>query len=254
MNCEDAQGLLHVFVDGEFDAADERDMETHLRCCEACRRRAGFERWFRDGLRSSVPMALAPPELQARIHQQIRKIEPGPRPTLPAWALAPAALAIAAVTTLVVMSWETFESPPTRVVDAVQMHRQALPAEVSGSDPEVVRRWFWGKVNFPVRPPRPVAVGASPARFVGARVSHVGRFPAAHLMYDVGGARVSVMAFQGPPTAPTGKMRRFGNSDVQFDRMDGYNVAFSRRGDVTYAVTGDVDPAGMIRFLPAAAP
>ena len=256
MTCQDAQGLLGAYVDGEFDPVERREFDAHMSSCEACRGRVQFESWFRDGLRKSLPAPAAPPALRERIRHQVRHTAtPASRQPIQLWAAAPAALAIAAVVTLVVMAWETLDTEPTPVVDAVQMHRRDLPAEVGPTDPDAVRRWFWGKVNFPVRPPPSVSTGAVPARFLGARVSHVGRFPAAHMMYDVGGARVSVMAFQGPGRPlPSRDVRQVGPRTVHFDQLDGYNVAFSRSGDITYAVTGDVPPARMVPFLPGNAP
>lgn len=255
MTCEDAQALLHAFLDSEFDPDERRDFEAHLQECESCRGRVEFESWFRSGLRKSFPAPTTPAALKARIRNDVRKTRLPPTGLPPLWAAAPAALAIAALATLMVLAWDSFQTPPPPMVDAVQMHRQGLPSEVDSSDPDAVRRWFWGKVNFPVQPPTAAATSALPARFLGARVSHVGRFPAAHMMYDVDGARVSVMAFRGANgPLPAAGGQQFGPRTVHFDRMDGYNVAFSRAGDITYAVTGDVAPARMVRFLPAAPP
>ena len=255
MTCDDAHALVHAYVDGEFDPVEAGEFERHVRACEGCRQRTGFEAWFKEGLRDSLPAIQAPEGLRSRVRQRLREEAAPKRAAGPLlWAATPAALAVAALLALVVMTWDTVDVPPTTVVDAVQMHRRALPAEMGPNDPEDVRRWFFGKVGFPVVPPRPqpAAQGATPARFLGARVSHVGRFPAAHMMYDVGGARVSVMAFREPPgMPPPGRLRTVGTRDVRLDRMDGYNVAFGRSGDVTYAVTGAVEPARMVRFLPA---
>ncbi len=256
MTCDDAQALLHAYVDGEFDPVERHEFDVHVAGCADCLDRVQFASWFRDGFRESLPQPAAPKALRERIRREVKEAAapsvPGP---VPIWAAAPAALAIAAVLTLVVMAWDALETTPTPVVDAVQMHRRNLPAEVGPTDPDAVRRWFWGKVKFPVQPPVTPASRAMPARFLGARVSHVGRFPAAHMMYDVGGARVSVMAYQGPGNPlPARDVRQVGTRTVHFDKMDGYNVAFSRSGDVTYAVTGDVPPARMVRFLPGAGP
>ena len=250
MNCSDAQALLHAYVDGEFDPVEQREFDAHVRSCGSCRSRVEFDAWFRNGIRDSLAAPAAPAALRDRIRLEVRQAEV--KGTLPThlWAAVPATLAIAAVATLMVMAWGELDAPPTRVVDAVQMHRRDLPTEMGPSEPDAVRRWFWGKVNFPVQPP--AATGPAPARFLGARVSHVGRFPAAHMMYDLGGARVSVMAFQGPEQPlPSREVRRVGARTVHFDKLDGYNVAFSRSGGVTYAVTGDVPQARMVPFLPA---
>ena len=136
------------------------------------------------------------------------------------------------------------------MTEAVDLHRRYLPVEVRGPDIEHARAWFQGKLDFPVRPPRTRAPNARHARFIGARLSHVGSASAAHMMYDLGGSRVSVMAFQSPNVPLPGSTAQVvGPWHFHVDRLDGYNVAMFRDRDVTYAVTGDVEPSQMIRFV-----
>jgi len=158
-----------------------------------------------------------------------------------------AAAAVAALLVLLPGS----EPPATcthPVEEAVAVHSRYLPVEVSGGDPQEVGRWFWGKVDFPVRPP--ALPDALPASFVGARLSHVGHSPAAHFIYDLDGSRVSVLEFQWTDVdLPEADVMHVGPHRVHVDRRNGYNVAFVRDQDVTWAVTGDLDPATMVRFV-----
>lgn len=251
MRCDDAGRFLQAYLDGELDRGDRGDIEVHLRACPACRQVARHEAWFRDGLRAAAVRTPAPEALRRRILEQVRAQAPErpPMRLTSLWAVAPAALALAVIATLGALVLDLRSRPAVRTADAIDIHRRHLPAEVQAPDPDQVRRWFWGKVDFPVRLPAPPASAALPVRLVGARLSHVGPFPAAHMMYDLGGAPMSVMAFRGPPpAAASGDVTTPGSRPVRLQRADGYNVAFVEDHDITYAITGEVDPGQLVRF------
>jgi hypothetical protein len=71
------------------------------------------------------------------------------------------------------------------------------------------------------------------------------------MMYDLGGAPMSVMAFRGPPPAATGQVPTLGAPPVRVEHVDGYNVAFVEDHDITYAITGEADPSQLVRFVSA---
>ena len=255
MHCFDARRFTQAYVDGEFDARDKGEFDAHVRDCSDCRSTARFEGWFREGLRQCVPQPPLPADLRERILVQIRDTPlperaGAPPPQRLAWAALPAAVALVV---LAVLGWTgpaADNAQVSRLTSAVDIHRRFLPVEVQGPDEQAAGRWFWGKVDFPVRPPSVRASAGLPVSFVGARLSHVGQHPAAHFMYDFGGSRVSVMAFHAPDDhLPGREVRRVGPYRVHVDRRDGYNVALYRDRDVTYAITGDVDPGQMVRFV-----
>lgn len=251
MHCFDARRFIPAFVDGEFDERDRGEFEAHLRACRDCRTAARFEAWFVEGVRRAMPKTPAPPGLRDRILAQLSDV---PMPLSqrlagaiprPAWVAVPALVAAALALVLLFRQGPDPAgvcAPPLEA--AVAVHRRHLPAEVIGSDPQAAGRWFDGKLDFPVHPL------ADPADFVGARLSSVGQFPAAHFMYDLHGSPVSVMAFKGQLNdLPADEVRTVGPFDVRLTRRDGYNVALYEDGGVTYAVTGDVDPSEMVRFV-----
>jgi anti-sigma factor (TIGR02949 family) len=252
--CQEVEKFVHVFVDGEFDEADRREFEIHLSRCQRCRSLATFQARFRQALRAAVPRPKAPPALRERLMREMKRqpvgagagAETGSRGSR-AWT-RPLPMAAAAVAVVALM-WSP-KRPPAVVSESVQAHRRGLPFEVQGPDLASVRTWFHGKVDFPVRPLR---FARARGTLLGARLSNVQSRQAAYLIYNVGGARLSVMMFpaEGLPFDGT-RRRQVRGHEVFLDQENGYQVALLRDRGLGYAITGDVDEAEMLRLVETA--
>ena len=62
---------LMRYLDGDLDPVEAFVVEEHLEHCEACRRRARFERSLLDGVRARLTGVAAPPALRARIRSLV---------------------------------------------------------------------------------------------------------------------------------------------------------------------------------------
>lgn len=127
---------------------------------------------------------------------------------------------------------------PLVLSDVVGRHVRSLPPEVSGT-PERVGNWFHGKVDFPVHPP---VFREEAANLVGARISWVRDQPAAHLFYDIGGRRVSVIVFAPGRRFPVDGIAGlcFPKRKVWVGRSHGINVALLERDRMAYALASDL--------------
>jgi anti-sigma factor RsiW len=255
MDCAETARYLHVYVDGEFEGPERLDIEAHLHACAACAETARHERAFvarlRETLRADPPAT--PPSLRPRIAEALAVVD-RPRMRLAGVARwgAPAVAAAAVLTALV---WKQSHRPlagPPLLAEAVSRHQRELPVEVRGPDPELVRTWFRGKLDVPVRPP---ALSGSRARLIGARMSHLGTRQAAYLVYDVGGSTVSVFVFDPEdPSAGGGiterlQRRTVGGREIYVGGTHGYNVAVVRSGGLGYAFTSDLPQQRMLDLL-----
>jgi anti-sigma factor RsiW len=61
---------LMRYLDGDLEPVEAFLVEEHLERCEACRRRARFERALLDGVRARLAVA-SPPALRARIRSLV---------------------------------------------------------------------------------------------------------------------------------------------------------------------------------------
>jgi anti-sigma factor RsiW len=132
--------------------------------------------------------------------------------------------------------------------DLIGKHQRTMPVEVSGPSDQV-KRWYADKVGFPVRPPSLCQT----CSLRGGRLAEVANQPAAYLVYDVNGNKVSVFIFdsQSVPMQLSQKAT-VGNREVYLDQEHGYNVAVFRDHGLGYAIAGDVDRDQMLKMVSSA--
>ena len=254
MSCADVARFIHVYVDGEFEAEERLELERHLDACASCADVARGERAFvsrlRESLREDRPPV--PPTLRPRIAHALAEVD-RPRATrIRTFALVGIPSLAAAAALLLAWRGERRVEQPLLLSEAVARHERELPVEVKGPDPEMIRTWFRGKLDMPVRPPtRP----GSRAQLVGARLSHLGQRQAAYLVYDLGGTKFSVLVFDPDDPAASDlatdrlRHRTVGGKDVYVGGAHGYNVAVVRAGGLGYAFTSDLPEQRMLDLL-----
>lgn len=245
LECRDLEPLLQAYVDGEFEAADQAELEAHLAGCTKCRAIVAQELKFHEQLRAAAATVRAPEALRARIEQglkhehrwaTVRKIV---RPEVVAALAACAGF-------LAYFSSQRFLEPLLK--DAVSNHAHNLPVEVQG-DEQHVQRWFAGKVDFNVPLPHLHQV-----KMLGGRLSHVSDRAAAYVVYEGPKAhRVSLFVFDDP-NAPIemglgGKRERINDRDVVMANERGYNVAMWRDNEIVYSLVSDLDERDIVDLL-----
>jgi anti-sigma factor RsiW len=279
MNCRLAQRYLDAYVDHELDPGTQLDVERHVDVCAQCQEEIAFARAMKEHVRGAVGSAQAPVGLADRIRSSLDEVESETRPA-PLVSIAPMRLRhaiplAAAAAVLMVGSFALSPSSPQpkaaqsrRPVaapmraatsaatipifeDVVRVHASDLPADVGGTQPQEVTRWFRNKVSFPVRPAR---FERRDARLLGARLSNVREQQAAALYYDVGGNRVTVVVF-GPADRhlDQGLSRaRLLGREVRYRQVRGYTVPVREQEGLTYAFTGDLDRQSLLRLAATA--
>ena len=133
------------------------------------------------------------------------------------------------------------------VENTVEWHSGDFPIEVTGPQPREVARWFRGKVDFPVRLP---TFKSKSVRLIGGRIAHVNNRRAAYALYDVDGARLSVMIFHGDDLkVPGDKVRHVSGRDVAVLNSRGYEVAVLQDDGITYTMTSDLPEEEMLELV-----
>lgn len=72
IECEEAIARILEYLDGELDAAAERQVERHLETCRGCFGRAGFERRLRH-LVAETGIAPTPESLRQRARDLMKR-------------------------------------------------------------------------------------------------------------------------------------------------------------------------------------
>jgi predicted anti-sigma-YlaC factor YlaD len=72
MNCEEADYLLDIHLDGELDLGRQVEVEQHLSQCLSCQLILRERQEFRTFFAAAVPRFRAPPQLRADILTTVR--------------------------------------------------------------------------------------------------------------------------------------------------------------------------------------
>lgn len=243
MTCRDLDQCLYPYLDGEFDAQERLDIESHLGSCEACARRVHQEAKFRETIRvKASPRRPSGPKASSGLKRSIlaglrredqRRTMHG---LLRVGATAVAVVAMGGGTAVVLRQ----SSRKVYLDDAAARHARQLPMEIETKDgtPEQVEAWFGGKLDHRV------AIPLLPnATMTGARLSNVKDRPAAYIRYETASARspsprrVSLFVIgdaDGDVEAPDLPM-------VALGRSRGFSVATWRDGEIVYQLVSDLE-------------
>ncbi|MBN1945828.1 MAG: zf-HC2 domain-containing protein [Bradymonadales bacterium] len=254
MNCSQLLQFAQAYLDGELDTVDKAEIEAHLASCQTCQRTINSAEGFRLYLKNQAPSVSAPPFLRRQVTTMLSHHSAQSR-IRPIWMAS--ALAAAVVLALVVtprlrppLGQGPFDSDPATApfIDAsVNWHRRNLPVEVTGPDLSVLGEWFSQQVDFPVRLPS-FQHRTIRANLLGGRLSHLQDQDAAHVVYEVDGAKLSVMVYRTPerrlrlPIVPRSSGR------MLFVNRSGYNVLLFDNDGISYSVTSAL-PQSRLREL-----
>jgi anti-sigma factor RsiW len=256
--CREIESFLPAYVDGEFDAVERAEVESHLVGCAACQHAVGIQSAMKEAVRRAAP-AIAPIELRQAVRLALRDEEPpasrwegvlrNPRSV----GLLAAAVGAAVWFLAGGMSHPLF---PTRhhsslVDDGIALHRRGLPLDYTASDVGLVQQWLEGRLDFAPRLPR---FRQGPA-LQGVRLSQLHSRSAAALSYSVpqaDGRRVTLLIVDDPDTGdPPGTVRRLPGRQVWLSRSRGYNVVSWRTDEIVYSLISDLDESDVLQLVQA---
>jgi mycothiol system anti-sigma-R factor len=246
LRCAGIQRFADTYLDGEFADGDRAEFEQHLTECEPCRQRVKIQAEWKVAVRRVAPRERAPAALRNRVQRAIAREAAGRRANKSWRAFATKVLPVAAAAGLVGSFLVSHFSVSPVATDVIGKHQRNLPIEVSGPS-EQVRRWYTDKgLGFPVRPPSLCNTCA----LRGGRLAEVANQPAAYLVYEVNGNKVSVFIFDPASVSMELPQKAMvGNRDVYLDQEHGYNVAVFRDHGVGYAIAGELDREQMLKMV-----
>src|ERR1700746_1630571 len=67
MNCDEAEGFLDAYLDGELELSEQLELEQHLSGCLECQAVLKERREFRAFFTAAAPSFKAPPELREKV-------------------------------------------------------------------------------------------------------------------------------------------------------------------------------------------
>jgi anti-sigma factor (TIGR02949 family) len=253
--CDGARRLISPYLDGELVGEDRTAFQAHVDFCPACRRVLADEEAVVDAVRRAASRPQAPPELRARVEALLAARSS--RRTARGWIAAAAAVLLAvaagAAYRLAPPRAEPAAPAPTSELAllAADTHlrytRGQLPLEVGSEQPEVVSRWFSGRVPFNLTlPDYPVGPGESkPYRLLGGRLVAYRSDYAAYVAYRMDERPISLLVTSAQLARPAGgETVRFGSLVFHQQSVSGLKVITWTDKGLTYALASDLSVNG----------
>jgi anti-sigma factor RsiW len=252
MICQELDQFLYPYLDGEFDATERLDVETHLAGCASCAARVAQESHVQSSLKQRMKGALrpAPASLKASvlkgIHEEQKKLQ------LASWGRIGAAAMLATAASLAYLHLRPTQDPRDPFLeDAALRHSRRLPYEVQAASPAQLEAWFEGKLNYRVPVPK-----LTHATLAGARLSNVRDREAAYIGYQASlppnsePRRVGVFVFDDSNQ----ELRASAWPAVDVREVRGYHVATWRAGGMVYELVTDLEEPELRGLLAPSAP
>jgi anti-sigma factor RsiW len=246
MVCDQAELLVHAYVDGELDLSGVLALEAHLKGCAQCRALRQRISALHEQLRAGLESYSAPQGLRERLDPTAGSAAP-PSPPVQWQRRQMLRMAASVVVAILASSgttyWAVRPSANPRIADeVVASHIRSLMADhlidVASSDQHTVKPWFDGKLDVA---PAVVDLGAQGFPLVGGRLDYIGKRPVAALVYRHRKHLINLFACPTPGgEAP--------DATPKARTMRGYNVLYWTAGDITYWAVSDVDRSALDDF------
>jgi anti-sigma factor RsiW len=244
VNCQETQGLLDAYVDGELDLVHTLAIEEHLQDCQVCTRLYKNRVGLHTTMSSGALRYQAPPRLAMQVQRTVRAAS---RAEAPARQVPWRWLSLAASFVLVALvTWGMARSVPRTPTEAsvtqdlVASHIRSLMVDhltdVGSSDQHTVKPWFDGKLDFA---PQVKDLTQSGFPLVWGRLDYIVARPVAALVY--GRRQHYINVFVWPTSAGL-------DSGQGPTTRQGYNMVSWMEGGLTYWAVSDTEMSDLIEF------
>jgi mycothiol system anti-sigma-R factor len=257
MTCQEFADALDLYLDDELSVMEILHVQGHLHSCDHCRTMMGTEAALHALLAADAIQDQAPRALRDRIVQRVSAAAASSsasvrrRRAVPVAALrAPIALVGLLVIALLVPGIRGPVELPRFAVEAAAQHHLSREGAEAGLDLTTtdlprLSGWLRGRVGFPVKAPD---VNRPDQHLVGGRVASVGGAPAAHLLYEWGGYRLSLFVMPSPPTRPEWTERVIDGVELYTAKLQGTTVTWWEDAARLYVAVSATSPRALEEF------
>jgi anti-sigma factor RsiW len=240
MNCDLANLYLDAFVDGELEAAVERELQEHLRDCLACQGSVWEIREFRSLFKREAPRYKAPLQLRVRVLGTTHHSRSKPSFSLlrrHAWIGAAAVFVLGTAAGFLALAPDQSKELSR---EAVQDYSESVPAEalveLGSSDFGVLKPWFSNQVGFS---PPVIDLRNCGYELKGGRVALLNKRAVVGLVYQRG-SDVLIIYCWPPKQSPVSYSQR---------SVDGYRVYIWSNSECNYVLVERSDDPKISRFV-----
>jgi len=239
MICRDVATALDAYLDDELSVLEVLRVQNHLHDCGHCRAMMEAEAALRALLEADAMEDALPPALRDRVVQRVAAAAAS-LPAAERWrrgaavVLRPAiALAALLALALLVPGIRGPIEPPQFAMDAAAQYRFSSEAvepdlDLRTTDLHQLAAWMQGRVGLSVSAP---TVNRPKRHLVGGSIASLGGVPAAHLVYEWDGQRLSLFVIPTPSS----------RSEWPEREIDGVDVYTARLGEITVSWWDDAE-------------
>ncbi len=211
MICKELAKYIDAYLDDELSVIENLRVQAHLVFCGRCKAAVKSEVTLRSLIEADALGDSAPDRLKEKILQQIgerarpeRSRAVGPFTSGVRLFLAGLLAGVAGIGLIVFLAPYLIKGSPTNVsplvAEMVGKHQiygeNQRNLELESSNSVEVASWLRQRLDFPVKLPQLARPGE---RLIGARVSSIADGPAAFLLYERDGHRISLYLFKAAP-------------------------------------------------------
>ncbi len=232
MICHKFMRALDAYLDDELSVMQVLRMHGHLVSCEACRKVMESEARLHAVLSDAATRDEPASSLRDRILQRVISEEtnifdgrarPRSLGSVRGWLVGAAMAGLVLLVALIPASQRPAAMTPLTAEVAAKhlLYSTGSASELPASEPSQLAQWIEGRVGFPVSLPR---LGAD-QRLVGGRVSSVADAPAAYVLYEWRGRRISLFVTRPVPATGRGLSERVVQGvDVHASVLEGVHL------------------------------
>ena len=245
MICQEAQRLIHPYLDGELDLVRSLEIEAHLKDCQTCGRAYNELRCLHSAVSDTALRFEPTAALRSRVRSAVRdESDVTDRSSRRSWrwtipAVSFAVLAIVALSLLALLSRPSTSDLVAQEI--VSSHVRSLMekhlTDVPSSDQHTVKPWFDGRLDF--SPPVKDFASAGYS-LVGGRLDYIGNRPVAALVYQHRQHYINVFVWPS-----TGATDASGTALVR----QGYNLIHWTNSGMNYWAISDLNLAELQQFV-----
>jgi anti-sigma factor RsiW len=194
MNCQDAQTMMHGYLDGELDLSASLQYEQHVRDCPACAKTLADQKVLHTAMKADALFFKAPENLRERVRLAVRRPggDPGQRSRIRRmglrWVAAAACLVCCAGLGFLVALLVLNPSKEERLAhEAAANHIRSLQVDrarlvdVRSSDRHEVKPWFTEKLDYS---PPVTDLERQDFHLIGGRLDYLDGRPVAAIVYQ----------------------------------------------------------------------
>ncbi len=234
MKCSDARKIAYISEYPEVVSQGLLDAKRHIKECQGCREFFNGEQLFSSMLRDAVIKDTIPKELGDRVLNLKTEKKRYPK-TYQILTIAVSILLLAGG----IYIFQDYKKDSSIVRQIVEDHIKFLPlsgVQISSSNPEEIKAWFRGKVDFPVNVPY------ISAKLKGGRLCLFDKKRLALLFYEHNGSLLSLFISDemDMQKIKNGKEVIIGGKAMLFVEERGYNLFLWQEKGLTYALVSEL--------------